>query len=94
MIPNWNIGPVARRRLAEMARAGWDDHKIYNVGSATAGVYVEVDTVENDGFIGRAGNTIGLAVANVYKAWKKHRGQHWEPELIPGVNCIGEYDRD
>ncbi len=19
---------------------------------------------------------------------------NWEPELIPGVNCMGEYDRD
>ncbi len=73
MIPNWKIGPVARRRLAEMARAGWDDHMICHEGIARGGAFVRVRTIEGDDFISTA-NTIGQAVAEVYRAWKKRGG--------------------
>ncbi len=72
MIPNWNIGPIARRRLAEMARAGWNDHMICHDGSARGGAFVGVRARKGDDFVATA-NTIGQAVAKAYRAWKKHR---------------------
>ena len=74
MIPNWNIGPIARSRLDEMAKVGWDDHMICHEGIARGGAFVGVRTIEGDDFVATA-NTIGLAVAEVYLAWKKYRGE-------------------
>ena len=75
MIPNWNIGPVARRRLDEMARAGFDSPYISFPKEGKAVVIVSAyNSVLNDSVWG-TGNTIGQAVAEAYKAWKKHRGK-------------------
>lgn len=68
--PNWNIGPVARRRLAEMVKAGWDDQKIQYVGSAVNFPWIVV-IWNRDTFYCGFGNTIGLAVAEAYEEWKR-----------------------
>ena len=72
MIPNWKIGPVARRRLAEMAKAGWNQRQtIYQHKYGLGPVTVELVAVGS--ILTSKGNTIGLAVAKMYKAWKERK---------------------
>lgn len=75
MIPNWKIGPVARRRLAEMAKGGWADHTIRHFPVETDRWYVEVYNIEDGTVSGNSfeafGNTIGLAVADAWSQWKR-----------------------
>ena len=83
MKPDWNIGKVARERLATMHKAGWDEHTFRHVPVATDPWWVELFNVRvntvNEGSFEGFGNTIGLAVAEGYRQWKAHqqtRGNH------------------
>lgn len=69
MKPNWNIGRVARRQLAEMAKAGWNEQNIHYVVCAVNTCWC-VEIWRDDTFCCGFGNTIGLAVAEAYEEWQ------------------------
>lgn len=79
MKANWNIGPVARRQLAEMAKAGWDEQNIRHVALAVNSRWF-VKIWRDDTFYCGFGNTIGLAVAEVYQKWKAEKTESSKPE--------------
>ena len=75
MMPNWKISDLARRRLAEMAKAGLTEQTISESitldGDRWVLVYVEALTPQGTGGrISGSGTTIGQAVAEAYPKWK------------------------
>ncbi len=77
MTPDWNIGPVARSRLAEMTRDGLPAHKIQHFSRGRWIVELtEYSTMSASSrlCVGR-GNTIGQAVADAWRKWKAEKLQ-------------------
>ena len=70
--PNWNIGPVARRRLTEMYKHGLQEQRL---GCGPGWFAVEISASPErypfnlSVFFGH-GKTIGLAVEYAWRKWK------------------------
>ncbi len=77
MIPNWNIGPIALRRLAEMKKAGWTTQNIYQDPDDRHAVWVEAvnDSLQDGRYCTGRGKTIHAAVSELYRKWREYMGE-------------------
>ena len=72
---NWNIGPIARRRLKEMECAGLKEQSMdQGIPDVSGGCCVMLENSGNEepfqSFVGY-GNTIGRAIADAWRQWKE-----------------------
>lgn len=70
MTPNWNIGPVARRRLAEIAKVSVEQNILWDGEVFTVEVFFSRGSLA-PWKMWAVDTTISKALAGVHKDWKR-----------------------